>query len=108
MTAPLVVQSFHSTDMNSTGKLADAAMAKALQDHVKQGIAPYKYPRLVEFVSEVPKTPSGKVQRFVLRAAEVARQAALMPYEQLLPARLRGKNERIDEPMAQAPARRTA
>jgi len=37
-----------------------------------------------------------------------ARQAALMPYEQLLPARLRGKNERIDEPMAQAPARRTA
>jgi fumarate reductase flavoprotein subunit len=37
-----------------------------------------------------------------------ARQAALMPYEQLLPPRLRGKNERIDEPMAQAPARRTA
>ena len=37
-----------------------------------------------------------------------ARQAALMPYEQLLPARLRGKNERIDEPLAPAPARRTA
>jgi fumarate reductase flavoprotein subunit len=37
-----------------------------------------------------------------------ARQAALMPYEQLLPARLRGKNERIDEPMGEAPARRTA
>jgi fumarate reductase flavoprotein subunit len=37
-----------------------------------------------------------------------ARQAALMPYEQMLPARLRGKNERIDEPMAQAPVRRTA
>jgi fumarate reductase flavoprotein subunit len=36
------------------------------------------------------------------------RQAALMPYEQLLPARLRGKNERIDEPMAEAPVRRTA
>jgi fumarate reductase flavoprotein subunit len=37
-----------------------------------------------------------------------ARQAALMPYEDMLPARLRGRNERIDEPMAQAPARRTA
>ncbi|MDH5208752.1 MAG: fumarate reductase flavoprotein subunit, partial [Burkholderiaceae bacterium] len=37
-----------------------------------------------------------------------ARQAALMPYEDMLPARLRGRNERIDEPMAQTPARRTA
>jgi len=35
-------------------------------------------------------------------------KAPMMPYEHLLPARRRGKNERIDEPMAQAPVRRTA
>jgi 2-aminobenzoate-CoA ligase len=40
---------------------------KALQDHVKATIAPYKYPRNVEFVSELPRTETGKVQRFKLR-----------------------------------------
>jgi 2-aminobenzoate-CoA ligase len=46
------------------GAARDAA---ALQDHVKQTIAPYKYPRLVEFVTELPRTSTGKLQRFVLR-----------------------------------------
>jgi 2-aminobenzoate-CoA ligase len=46
---------------------ADAAMAQALQEHVKREIAPYKYPRAVEFVAELPKTQTGKLQRFVLR-----------------------------------------
>lgn len=41
--------------------------AQALQDHVKQTIAPYKYPRAVEFVAELPKTHTGKLQRFKLR-----------------------------------------
>jgi 2-aminobenzoate-CoA ligase len=41
---------------------------KALQDHVKARIAPYKYPRRVEFVDALPRTPTGKVQRNVLRA----------------------------------------
>ncbi len=41
--------------------------AKELQDHVKQRIAPYKYPRRVVFVSELPKTTTGKLQRFKLR-----------------------------------------
>ena len=41
--------------------------AEALQDHVKQTIAPYKYPRAVEFVAELPKTHTGKLQRFKLR-----------------------------------------
>jgi len=41
--------------------------AKALQDHVKALIAPYKYPRVIEFVAELPRTPTGKVQRNVLR-----------------------------------------
>jgi len=42
---------------------------RALQDHVKQTIAPYKYPRAIEFVAELPKTHTGKVQRFKLRLA---------------------------------------
>jgi len=41
--------------------------AQALQDHVKATIAPYKYPRAVEFVAELPKTHTGKLQRFKLR-----------------------------------------
>jgi 2-aminobenzoate-CoA ligase len=40
---------------------------KALQDHVKATIAPYKYPRAVEFVDALPRTETGKVQRFKLR-----------------------------------------
>lgn len=41
--------------------------ARDLQDHVKATIAPYKYPRAVEFVAELPKTHTGKLQRFKLR-----------------------------------------
>ncbi|MDG1280956.1 MAG: AMP-binding protein [Pseudorhodobacter sp.] len=44
--------------------------AKRLQDHVKASIAPYKYPRRVEFVATLPKTQTGKIQRFRLRTAE--------------------------------------
>jgi 2-aminobenzoate-CoA ligase len=46
---------------------ADAALAKALQEHVKQVIAPYKYPRSVVFVDRLPRTETGKLQRFALR-----------------------------------------
>jgi 2-aminobenzoate-CoA ligase len=46
---------------------ADAALATALQDHVKQAIAPYKYPRAIEFVAQLPKTETGKLKRFALR-----------------------------------------
>ncbi len=49
------------------GTMADAAMAKALQDFVKATIAPYKYPRRVVFAEALPKTATGKVQRFRLR-----------------------------------------
>ncbi len=42
-------------------------LAAELQDHVKRETAPYKYPRIVEFAAELPKTASGKVQRAVLR-----------------------------------------
>jgi 2-aminobenzoate-CoA ligase len=49
------------------GVSGNAAMVKALQDHVKAGIAPYKYPRAIDFVTALPKTASGKLQRFTLR-----------------------------------------
>ncbi|MFC7050033.1 benzoate-CoA ligase family protein [Emcibacter nanhaiensis] len=49
------------------GQTASADLAKTLQDHVKATIAPYKYPRAVEFIEALPKTPSGKIQRFALR-----------------------------------------
>jgi 2-aminobenzoate-CoA ligase len=49
---------------------AGAAEAKMLQDFVKTQLAPYKYPRAVEFLSALPRTETGKVQRFQLRERE--------------------------------------
>jgi 2-aminobenzoate-CoA ligase len=49
------------------GAIGDDAKARELQDLVKQRIAPYKYPRAVEFVTELPRTNTGKLQRFRLR-----------------------------------------
>jgi 2-aminobenzoate-CoA ligase len=49
------------------GHAGDAAMVKALQDFVKQTIAPYKYPRAIEFRSSLPRTETGKLQRFRLK-----------------------------------------
>lgn len=49
------------------GQAADAAQVKALQDHVKHTLAPYKYPREVRFVPALPRTETGKLQRFALR-----------------------------------------
>lgn len=46
---------------------ASAELTRLIQDHVKQTIAPYKYPRLVEFRDALPKTETGKLQRFRLR-----------------------------------------
>ena len=45
-------------------------MKKALQEHVKRVIAPYKYPRAVEFVETLPRTETGKLQRFKLKTME--------------------------------------
>ena len=50
-----------------SGHVGDAAMVKALQDHVKASIAPFKYPRAIEFVAALPRTETGKLQRFKLR-----------------------------------------
>ncbi|MGI9170729.1 MAG: AMP-binding protein [Caulobacteraceae bacterium] len=53
----------HPADAGEGGTLA-----RDIQDHVKRAIAPYQYPRAVVFVTELPKTASGKLQRFRLRA----------------------------------------
>ncbi len=49
------------------GYAPDAGLVTILQDHVKAEIAPYKYPREVEFVDALPKTATGKLKRFALR-----------------------------------------
>jgi len=49
---------------------ASDALIRALQDHVKAKLAPYKYPRWIEFRTELPKTATGKIQRFKLRAED--------------------------------------
>jgi acetyl-CoA synthetase len=49
------------------GFAAGDALATELQDHVKEQTAPYKYPRIVEFADELPKTASGKIRRALLR-----------------------------------------
>jgi 2-aminobenzoate-CoA ligase len=51
----------------AAGVAGDELTCKALQDHVKATIAPYKYPRSVKFVEALPKTQTGKIQRFRLR-----------------------------------------
>jgi len=52
------------------GFVADDAMARQLQDYVKQAIAPYKYPRAIEFIASMPRTETGKLQRFRLKQLE--------------------------------------
>ena len=50
-----------------SGSTADEKLKAALQQHVKDRLAPYKYPRWIEFLPELPKTATGKIQRFKLR-----------------------------------------
>lgn len=54
-------------------QLASAELAEALQQHVRKRLSAHAYPREVEFVAELPKTPSGKIQRFLLRNQEIAK-----------------------------------
>ena len=49
------------------GVAPDVQLANELQEHVKREIAPYKYPRAIEFVAQLPKTETGKLKRFALR-----------------------------------------
>jgi len=59
-----IVQAHVVLETNAT---ADAEKIKTLQDHVKATIAPYKYPRSIVFRDDLPKTATGKIQRFRLK-----------------------------------------
>jgi acetyl-CoA synthetase len=50
---------------------AGETLIRELQNHVKSVTAPYKYPRVIEFVSELPKTSSGKIKRTDIRAQDM-------------------------------------
>jgi benzoate-CoA ligase len=58
----------HAFCVTRDGATAGAELAEALRRYVKQRLAGYKAPRWVDFVAELPKTPTGKIQRFRLRA----------------------------------------
>jgi len=60
----------------ASGYQGSAELEEALRQHVRQRLYAHAYPREIEFVSELPKTPSGKLQRFILRNQEVAKQQA--------------------------------
>jgi len=63
--------------LRENGPAACPETCSMLQDFVKQQIAPYKYPRAIEFVESLPKTENGKLQRFKLRQMEVERQRSV-------------------------------
>jgi acetyl-CoA synthetase/medium-chain acyl-CoA synthetase len=58
------------------GYTGDDALVRELQEHCKRVSAPYKYPREIEFVAELPKTRSGKIRRVELRQAELRKKGA--------------------------------
>ena len=64
---PIRGQIIKATVVLNKGYVPSDALAKELQDHVKRVTAPYKYPRVVEFIDELPKTISGKIRRVELR-----------------------------------------
>ena len=55
-----------------------AALEEDIRQHVRSRLAPYEYPRLIEFIDSLPMTTTGKVQRSVLRAREWERALARM------------------------------
>ncbi|BDM21883.1 MULTISPECIES: acyl-CoA synthetase [Pseudomonas] len=60
----------------ASGYQGSNELQETLRQHVRQRLYAHAYPREIEFVSELPKTPSGKLQRFILRNQEVAKQHA--------------------------------
>jgi len=69
---PMRGQVVKATIVLARGFLPSEELKKELQNHVKRVTAPYKYPRIVEFVEELPKTISGKIQRNVIRTRDDA------------------------------------
>jgi len=64
---PVRGQVVKATIVLAKGYTASDELIKELQTHVKHTTAPYKYPRIIEFVSELPKTFSGKIKRATIR-----------------------------------------
>ena len=67
---PVRGQIVKATIVTAKGWSGSDALVKELQEHVKKVTAPYKYPRIIEFVSELPKTISGKIKRIDIRATD--------------------------------------
>ena len=67
--APGTLSNFVSSTQTQAASVStgDAGLVKELQDFVKQRIAPYKYPRVIEFLEALPKTATGKLSRKSLR-----------------------------------------
>ena len=64
---PMRGQVVKATIVLARGFIASEELKRELQNHVKRVTAPYKYPRIVDFVPELPKTISGKIQRNMIR-----------------------------------------
>ncbi len=64
---PVRGQVVKATIVLTRGYAPSEALKKEIQNHVKKVTAPYKYPRIVEFVDELPKTTSGKIRRVEIR-----------------------------------------
>jgi len=60
-----------ATVVLAKGYTASEELKIELQNHVKKTTAPYKYPRIIEFVTELPKTISGKIRRVEIREEDV-------------------------------------
>ncbi len=72
---PIRGQIVKATIVLAKGWEGTDALKKELQEHVKKVTAPYKYPRVVEFVAELPKTSSGKIRRIEIRQQDMQRRA---------------------------------
>jgi acetyl-CoA synthetase len=70
---PVRGQIVKATVVLAKGFTGSAELVKILQDHVKKVTAPYKYPRIIEFVDELPKTIGGKIKRGQIRSEDVAK-----------------------------------
>ena len=68
---PVRGQVVKATIVLARGYEPSDSLVKELQNHVKHATAPYKYPRVVEFVDELPKTTSGKIMRTAIRANDM-------------------------------------
>jgi acetyl-CoA synthetase len=71
---PVRGQAVKATVVLAPGYAGSPELAKELQEHVKKETAPYKYPRIIDFVAELPKTISGKIKRAEIRAKDESRE----------------------------------